>query len=165
MANDVTVVVEDKLILVDGKAIKFENGFNLASGHEHLWALQYHNGRGEIEFADDYDLNQQFDSTSYDEEVKPYVDQFEAEMNRLNEIMRIQEKNEEDEYNRKYNVEQREREKRDTLIAETDYLLLPDYPISDKKLKEVVEYRQALRDVTEQEGWPRNIVWPEKPEV
>lgn len=38
-----------------------------------------------------------------------------------------------------------------------------------KKLGEVLlggiaTYRQALRDVTQQEGFPYNVVWPEKPE-
>ena len=55
------------------------------------------------------------------------------------------------------------RQKRDRLIAVTDYLVTPDYPISDDRLAKIKTYRQALRDVPEQAGFPRTITWPEKP--
>lgn len=55
------------------------------------------------------------------------------------------------------------RQKRDRLIAATDYLVTPDYPISDDRLAKVKTYRQALRDIPEQAGFPRTITWPEKP--
>ena len=55
------------------------------------------------------------------------------------------------------------RQKRDRLIATTDYLVTPDYPISDDRLAKVKIYRQALRDIPEQAGFPRTIIWPEKP--
>ena len=55
------------------------------------------------------------------------------------------------------------RQKRDRLIAATDYLVTPDYPISDDRLAKVKTYRQALRDAAEQAGFPRDIVWPKKP--
>ena len=57
------------------------------------------------------------------------------------------------------------RAKRDALIAKTDYLLAVDYPISAEDLEAVKVYRQALRDVPQQEGFPYNIEWPTKPEV
>lgn len=57
------------------------------------------------------------------------------------------------------------REKRDELLTETDYLLMPDYPISEEALAALKTYRQALRDVPEQTGFPNTIEWPSKPEV
>lgn len=54
------------------------------------------------------------------------------------------------------------RAQRDALIAKTDYLLAPDYPISAKDLEKVKAYRQALRDVPAQEGFPDNVVWPDE---
>ena len=51
------------------------------------------------------------------------------------------------------------------LISATDYLVLSDYPIAEEKKQAIKEYRQALRDITKQAGWPRNIVWPEKPAI
>ena len=55
------------------------------------------------------------------------------------------------------------RQKRDRLIATTDYLVTPDYPIESDRLAKVKIYRQALRDIPEQSGFPRTIIWPEKP--
>lgn len=57
------------------------------------------------------------------------------------------------------------RSKRDRLIADTDYLLTPDYPISPDELEVVKAYRTSLRDVPQQEGFPYDVVWPELPEV
>ena len=55
------------------------------------------------------------------------------------------------------------RQKRDRLIAATDYLVTPDYPIESDRLAKVKIYRQALRDIPEQSGFPRTIAWPDKP--
>jgi len=51
------------------------------------------------------------------------------------------------------------REKRNSLLAETDYLALSDTTLSS----EMSTYRQALRDVTSQAGFPTNVTWPPKP--
>lgn len=54
------------------------------------------------------------------------------------------------------------RAKRDYLISQTDFLLQPDYPISAADLEKVKAYRQALRDIPEQEGFPNDVIWPEE---
>lgn len=51
------------------------------------------------------------------------------------------------------------RKKRNSLLAETDYLALSDTTLSS----DMATYRQALRDVTSQEGFPTNVTWPTKP--
>lgn len=56
------------------------------------------------------------------------------------------------------------RSQRDALIAATDYLMATDYPLTDEKRQELTVYRQALRDIPEQPGFPTEIVWPTKPE-
>lgn len=43
---------------------------------------------------------------------------------------------------------------RDFLIAKTDYLFMSDYPISDAARAEWAAYRQALRDLPDQDGAP-----------
>ena len=53
---------------------------------------------------------------------------------------------------------------RNALIAATDYLFESDYPITKAKKAEWAAYRQALRDVPEQEGFPYEINWPVKPQ-
>jgi len=55
------------------------------------------------------------------------------------------------------------RQKRDRLLAATDYLVTPDYPIDADRLAKIETYRQALRDIPEQAGFPRTITWPKKP--
>lgn len=57
------------------------------------------------------------------------------------------------------------RTERDGKIAATDYLAMPDYPLSDEDRVAVMAYRQALRDLPMQEGFPREVVWPEPPAV
>ena len=55
------------------------------------------------------------------------------------------------------------RAQRDAMIAETDYLMMSDYPISEEDKALVETYRQALRDIPEQEGFPSNVQWPVAP--
>ena len=50
------------------------------------------------------------------------------------------------------------REARDLLIAKTDWTQLPDVPQAIKS--QWASYRQALRDVPQQAGFPFNVVWP-----
>ena len=57
----------------------------------------------------------------------------------------------------------RVRSKRDALLEETDYLAMPDYPSNPQNLEELKVYRQALRDVPKQEGFPRDVRWPDVP--
>ena len=55
-----------------------------------------------------------------------------------------------------------QRAKRDQLLAATDWTQAKD--ISDAVSSKYATYRQALRDVPQQSGFPENIVWPVKPE-
>lgn len=55
------------------------------------------------------------------------------------------------------------RAKRDTSLSKTDYIVMPDYPISPDLLAKVKAYRQLLRDITEQAGFPVVIDWPANP--
>ena len=52
---------------------------------------------------------------------------------------------------------------RDQLLAESDYYVLPDYPSTEEGLAEAKTYRQALRDITAQEGFPKEVKWPHRP--
>lgn len=57
------------------------------------------------------------------------------------------------------------RRERDEKLEETDFFVMPDYPSDPKDLEEVKTYRQALRDITKQSGFPREVTWPELPSV
>ena len=54
------------------------------------------------------------------------------------------------------------RRKRNQLIAATDWRILPDAPTTPEMRALLIEYRQALRDVTDQVH-PEEIVWPTSP--
>lgn len=57
------------------------------------------------------------------------------------------------------------RAERDMKIAETDYYMMPDYPADPETLEVVKNYRKALRDITLQSGFPRDVEWPVVPKV
>lgn len=57
------------------------------------------------------------------------------------------------------------RAKRDRLLAETDWTQTLDAPIDAATRDAYRAYRQALRDIPEQEGFPAAITWPELPSV
>ena len=59
----------------------------------------------------------------------------------------------------------RVRYQRDSMLSRTDFYVQPDYPSDPEGLEAVKAYRQALRDVPEQSGFPRNVQWPEMPAV
>lgn len=56
------------------------------------------------------------------------------------------------------------RSQRDAKLSTTDYLVVPDYQISPEDLEAVKAYRQALRDIPEQSGFPKNVQWPVEPQ-
>lgn len=55
------------------------------------------------------------------------------------------------------------RAERTARLAACDWAVLPDAPLSESARAAWVAYRQALRDLTAQEGFPSDIAWPEKP--
>ena len=52
------------------------------------------------------------------------------------------------------------RSQRDVLLAATDWMALSDVTMSDA----MTTYRQALRDIPAQAGFPSSVNWPTKPE-
>lgn len=50
---------------------------------------------------------------------------------------------------------------RNIKLMETDYWMMAD---THEPTQAQLYYRQALRDITDQDGFPKNIVWPTKPE-
>jgi len=50
------------------------------------------------------------------------------------------------------------KQQRNNLLKETDKYLLPDYPITPEKLSIIKEYRQSLRDFTN-----NDYIIPDKP--
>jgi len=50
------------------------------------------------------------------------------------------------------------RSKRDGLLSETDWMALSDVTMTDS----ITAYRQALRDIPDQAGFPFSVTWPTK---
>jgi hypothetical protein len=53
------------------------------------------------------------------------------------------------------------RSERNLLLASTDWTQVADAPVGQAAW---ATYRQALRDITSQEGFPHSVVWPNKPQ-
>jgi hypothetical protein len=53
------------------------------------------------------------------------------------------------------------RQERNTLLSDCDWTQVSDAPVNQVAWQ---TYRQALRDVTSQEGFPYSVTWPTKPE-
>lgn len=50
--------------------------------------------------------------------------------------------------------------KRDALLKESDWTQLPDAPVNHQAW---ADYRQALRDIPDQAGFPTDVNWPQAP--
>ncbi|AMK10840.1 tail fiber assembly protein [Pseudodesulfovibrio indicus] len=55
------------------------------------------------------------------------------------------------------------RDERDRLLAACDWTQMPDSPLDADTQAAWTAYRQALRDVPEQPGFPVSVEWPEEP--
>jgi hypothetical protein len=92
-----------------------------------------YSGQTHSDISDGY-----FKSLKIDAETKESIlNQYQYELNKQAESVRA------------------ERNKR---LAATDFYMLQDAPAAPVG---IAEYRQALRDITEQEGFPWNVEWPE----
>ena len=150
MQNHVTVIPVDKIISVNGEGLNFD-----FIAPENMHALQWHDGTGHIEYTDGQ-ANRPLTAADYDVEVAPFTALWQAEYDRL-----------EEERNRPLTPEEKAsviRQQRDYLLSETDYLMMPDYPMSELARENLKVYRQALRDVPEQPDFPNSVVWPIKGE-
>jgi hypothetical protein len=56
------------------------------------------------------------------------------------------------------------RSDRNTRLTQTDWTQLDDTPLDNVAKSAWANYRQALRDVPDQAGFPFNVTWPTQPE-
>jgi hypothetical protein len=61
-------------------------------------------------------------------------------------------------------VEQTMRTKRDDLLVQSDWIVGVSYERGEPVPENWASYRQQLRDVTVQQGFPYEVIWPIKPE-
>lgn len=55
------------------------------------------------------------------------------------------------------------REDRAQALSQCDWTQVPDAPLTAEQKAAWAAYRQELRDLTTQEGFPWNVTWPTKP--
>lgn len=55
------------------------------------------------------------------------------------------------------------RSRRDSLLSQSDWIVVKSYERGQNIPAEWELYRQALRDITEQTGFPYEVTWPTKP--
>lgn len=53
---------------------------------------------------------------------------------------------------------------RDKFLYSCDWTQIPNNPLTPAKQEEWAVYRQQLRDITQQSGYPFNVIWPTQPE-
>jgi hypothetical protein len=54
-------------------------------------------------------------------------------------------------------------EKRKKLLIDSDWTQLPNGPLTQQQQEAWAVYRQQLRDIPQQSGYPFNVVWPTPP--
>lgn len=53
---------------------------------------------------------------------------------------------------------------RNLLLNNSDWTQIPNNPLTDQQKQDWAVYRQELRDVTSQSGYPFNVIWPTPPQ-
>jgi len=157
MANTVTVVPSDNIIIVDGESLRFE--FDAPAN---IHAIQWDGQQGHIEYTDG--PNEVL--TASNATIQGFVDLWQAEKAKVEQAAAAAQA----EYDSESAKFTRLRTARDTRLAATDYLLMSDYPIATEQLTAVMAYRQALRDLPSQSGAPWDsggeaTPWPTAPSV
>lgn len=63
-----------------------------------------------------------------------------------------------------YPQDQKVRGRRDKELEKSDVYMLSDFPITEAERDQWRQYRQALRDIPKQSGFPNEVIWPTPPE-
>ena len=108
MEKDVTIVPVDNVILVNNTPLQFD--YKPIEGHEQVHAIQWHDGKGAIEFSDYTGRD-----ADYETDVAPYVALWEAEKARLDAEAAAKKA----EYNRLENVVARKLDELNAKLEET----------------------------------------------
>jgi hypothetical protein len=136
----VIVVNPDNKIIIDGVALEFD--FALSTD---IWAIHWDGYTGHVEYVG---LKANTEITDFSD-YQYLVDAYNTEAQRL----------EAEELASQPTQEEATRATRDVLLQATDVWALSDRTMS----AEQTAYRQALRDITAQAGFPTDITWPTKP--
>lgn len=172
MRQHVTVVPSDHLILVDGFALCFD-----FSAPKNMHALQWHEGSGHIEWTNDN--NHSLTTEDYETHVAPFVSLWEAEKSLRDKKSAEAEVARLTEYNSLEARADRIRSERNRRLDATTWLVERhkeqtagniETSLTGKDYAGLLTYRQALRDLPQQQGFPwsgdinaPDVPWPIMP--
>ena len=143
---------------------------------ENMHALQWHEGSGHIEWTDD--INHPLTPDDYEADVAPFVALWEAEKARLDEEAAAAEAARIAEYNSPEARAARVRAERDRRLASCTWIIERHRDqldngeattLSEEQYQAWQTYRQALRDLPQQPGFPWEgpddpaCPWPDEP--
>ncbi len=140
---NVTVVKEDKAVMIDGEGMNFD--FDLPSN---VWAIQWDGTSGHIEFNDGTPNEELTDFSNY----QYLVDAHATEKQRIVDA----------ESNRVIPLEEY-RAERNSKLNDSDWTQLQDSPLSQEDKQAWTTYRQALRDAPASYEPTNNPVYPSEP--
>lgn len=148
-----TIIRDMGLVHVDGRG---HDEQDMTGVPENVHALQWDGESGEIEFVDNTP-NQEITAlpawaSDKATGMSTKLAEEEAEALRLEEEAKAYAESPE-------GKAEAIRTERDRLITETDWWALSDVTMTEEQSA----YRQALRDITSQVGFPENVNWPTKP--
>ena len=149
----VTIVPDDSLVYVNGEAKSFS--FNSSAD---IHAIQWNRTSGWIEYKDSQKPSKQLTEEDFATVIAPYVHLWEEQRTVASEV------------NNQKSNEYYIRKCRKYMLRATDFYLLPDYKdkLTEDQMNQLLEYRQALRDITKHEdfpwgGDPDKVCWPVVP--
>lgn len=108
-----------------------------------------------------YEFSQQPDLNRYEKMVEGTPRK--AEDGRVFQTWQVMEMNEDEKMQADAAQADLIRYQRTMLLRSTDWVFNPDAPLSEEIKQSYVVYRQALRDVPTQAGFPWEVQWPTKP--
>ena len=144
MSDRITIINNDNGtidVMVNGENAENIPATNLDSS---IHAVQWYGDHGEVEYND------------HNEKITDFSPFNQILLDREAEIDRVVEEAIEEEPSEDEAV----REERDQLLEDTDWIILRYLDQGDEVPLEWKEYRQALRDIPEQEGFPGSVDWP-----
>jgi len=140
-----TIIPIDKTVIIDGMALS-EADMSGCGIPSNIHALQFNGSSGELEYTDGT-VNSHFAT------LPAWAELCVKEHDTAMEMLRNPpEPTAEDKA-------ASARQLRDHLLSECDWWVLTDRTATQGQL----DYRQSLRDITQQAGFPNDVVWPVKP--
>jgi len=153
MSDRITIINNDNGtvdVMINGENVENVPTTNLDSA---VHAVQWYGDHGEVEYND------------HNEEITDFSDFDVIITDRQTEVDRRDEEAVQEALANEPSEEEKDRSQRDNLLKKTDWIVVKYLDIGDPIPQEWTEYRQSLRDITKQAGFPGNVNWPEEPTI